>query len=119
MQTSMAITAFFMGVVGGPHCVAMCGAACAGIGRAAGARGTRAIAAFQFSRVAGDASEVIGWQAVGSGPAPPPGDELARVDVSLVGPGGGDHGLDLVEVGPPSDGFFEFGDGVVDLAAPL
>ncbi|MDP2096340.1 MAG: sulfite exporter TauE/SafE family protein, partial [Hydrogenophaga sp.] len=29
MQTSMAITALFMGLAGGPHCVAMCGAACA------------------------------------------------------------------------------------------
>ena len=27
MQTSLALTALFMGVVGGPHCVAMCGAA--------------------------------------------------------------------------------------------
>ena len=53
MQTSMAITALFMGVVGGPHCVAMCGAACAGIARAAGERGTRALLAFQLSRIAG------------------------------------------------------------------
>ena len=43
MQTSMAITALFMGLVGGPHCVAMCGAACAGTGRAAGARSTQAL----------------------------------------------------------------------------
>ena len=64
MQTSMAITAFFMGVVGGPHCVAMCGAACAGIGRAAGARSTRALLGFQVSRMAGYA--LFGAFAAGS-----------------------------------------------------
>lgn len=53
MQTSMAITAFLMGLVGGPHCVAMCGAACAGIGRAAGARSTQALLGFQLSRMLG------------------------------------------------------------------
>ena len=36
MQTSMAITALLMGLAGGPHCSAMCGAACAGIGYTAG-----------------------------------------------------------------------------------
>lgn len=49
----MAITALFMGIVGGPHCVAMCGAACAGISRAAGARSTQALWSFQFSRMLG------------------------------------------------------------------
>ena len=49
----MAITALFMGVVGGPHCVAMCGAACAGISRAAGARSTQALWSFQLSRMVG------------------------------------------------------------------
>lgn len=53
MQTSMAATALFMGLVGGPHCVAMCGAACAGIGRAAGARSTSALWSFQLSRMVG------------------------------------------------------------------
>lgn len=53
MQTSMALTALFMGLVGGPHCVAMCGAACAGISRAAGARSTRALWTFQLSRMVG------------------------------------------------------------------
>lgn len=56
MQTSMAITALVMGLVGGPHCVAMCGAACAGIGRAAGARSTRALLSFQLSRMVGYAA---------------------------------------------------------------
>ena len=56
MQTSMAVTALFMGLVGGPHCVAMCGAACAGIARAAGERSTRALWSFQFSRMVGYAA---------------------------------------------------------------
>jgi sulfite exporter TauE/SafE len=64
MQTSMAVTALFMGLVGGPHCVAMCGAACAGIGRAAGARSTRALLGFQLSRMTGYA--LLGAFAAGS-----------------------------------------------------
>ena len=36
MQTTLAVTALLMGLAGGPHCVAMCGAACAGIGMAGG-----------------------------------------------------------------------------------
>lgn len=64
MQTSMAITALFMGLVGGPHCVAMCGAACAGIGRAAGARSTSALLSFQLSRMLGYA--LFGALAAGS-----------------------------------------------------
>ena len=53
MQSTLALTGLLMGLVGGPHCLAMCGAACAGIGRAAGARGNRAIWGFQFGRVLG------------------------------------------------------------------
>ncbi|WP_066273648.1 sulfite exporter TauE/SafE family protein [Hydrogenophaga palleronii] len=64
MQTSMAITALFMGLVGGPHCVAMCGAACAGIARAAGPRSTQALVGFQFSRMLGYA--LFGAFAAGS-----------------------------------------------------
>ena len=45
MQTTLAFTALLMGVVGGPHCVAMCGAACAGLGQAAGERRAQAIVA--------------------------------------------------------------------------
>ncbi|MGE0350325.1 sulfite exporter TauE/SafE family protein [Hydrogenophaga sp.] len=53
MQTSLAISGLVMGLVGGPHCVAMCGAACAGIGRAAGQRSTSTLLRFQMSRIAG------------------------------------------------------------------
>ena len=53
MQTSMAATALLMGLAGGPHCIAMCGAACAGIGKAAGERGSQAIWTFQLGRIVG------------------------------------------------------------------
>jgi len=42
-----------MGLAGGPHCIGMCGAACAGIGQAAGPRGTAAMWVFQLGRVLG------------------------------------------------------------------
>ena len=53
MQFSLGATALLMGLVGGPHCVAMCGAACAGIGQAAGARKNTAILSFQLGRIVG------------------------------------------------------------------
>ena len=56
MQSSLALTALLMGLAGGPHCVAMCGAACAGIGRAAGGRATVAMWTFQGGRVTGYAA---------------------------------------------------------------
>lgn len=52
MQTSLAATALLMGLVGGPHCIAMCGAACAGIGKAAGERKNVALWTFQAGRLA-------------------------------------------------------------------
>jgi sulfite exporter TauE/SafE len=52
MQTSLAMTALLMGLAGGPHCIAMCGAACAGIGKAAGERKTSALWTFQLGRLA-------------------------------------------------------------------
>ena len=42
-----------MGLVGGPHCVAMCGAACAGISQAAGPHKNSALWVFQLGRVVG------------------------------------------------------------------
>ena len=56
MQTSLAVTALLMGLVGGPHCIAMCGAACTGIGQAAGTRRNEALWAFQIGRVIGYAA---------------------------------------------------------------
>jgi sulfite exporter TauE/SafE len=59
MQTSLAVTALIMGLAGGPHCIAMCGAACAGIGQAAGPNRTSAMWLFQAGRV-------VGYSALGS-----------------------------------------------------
>ncbi|MYZ51157.1 sulfite exporter TauE/SafE family protein [Malikia spinosa] len=55
MLSSMMVSALLMGLVGGPHCVAMCGAACAGIARGAGngQSGALALWRFQFSRLLG------------------------------------------------------------------
>jgi len=53
MQSSLAVTALLMGLAGGPHCVAMCGAACAGFGQAAGERRAQALTAFQLGRLMG------------------------------------------------------------------
>ncbi len=70
MDGSLAFTALLMGLVGGPHCLAMCGAACAGIGQAAGERRTRALWSFQIGRVigyaalgavAGASMQTLGW----------------------------------------------------------
>ena len=64
MLMSMAVSAFVMGLVGGPHCVVMCGAACAGVARAAGDRGGLALLQFQAARVVGYA--LLGAFAAGS-----------------------------------------------------
>jgi sulfite exporter TauE/SafE len=59
MQTSLLVTATLMGLAGGPHCLGMCGAACAGIGQAAGERRLSAMWTFQLGRV-------IGYSALGA-----------------------------------------------------
>ncbi len=75
MQASIAVTALVMGLAGGPHCIAMCGAACAGIGQAAAPRSQRAIGLFQLGRLAGYATlgalaaasmQGLGWLTVQS-----------------------------------------------------
>lgn len=64
-----------MGLAGGPHCIAMCGAACAGIGQAGGAQKTSAMLTFQVGRVLGYAAlgalaaasvQGLGWLTVQS-----------------------------------------------------
>lgn len=75
MQSSLALTALLMGLAGGPHCIAMCGAACAGIGHAAGPRKNRAMLGFQSGRILGYAAlgalaaasmQGLGWLTVQS-----------------------------------------------------
>lgn len=52
MDTALALSALLMGLAGSPHCVAMCGAACAGIaGRCGGARPQRALLALHLGRL--------------------------------------------------------------------
>lgn len=57
MSTTLAVTALLMGLAGGPHCAAMCGAACAGISRlgprAGGASQMRSLLGFQAGRLVG------------------------------------------------------------------
>ncbi|HEY3048867.1 MAG TPA: sulfite exporter TauE/SafE family protein [Polaromonas sp.] len=75
MQTTLAATALLMGLVGGPHCLAMCGAACAGMGRAGGGKSARSLWVFQAGRVLGYSSlggiaaasmQGLGWLSVQS-----------------------------------------------------
>lgn len=75
MQTSLALTALVMGLAGGPHCVAMCGAACAGIGQVSGTRQNTALLSFQAGRwlgyslmggLAAFSVQALGWLAVES-----------------------------------------------------
>ena len=53
MYLTLFATALLMGLAGGPHCVAMCGAACAGIGRTQLGQSTRALWVFQAGRLIG------------------------------------------------------------------
>ncbi|MEO6016307.1 MAG: sulfite exporter TauE/SafE family protein [Polaromonas sp.] len=62
MQTTLVVTGLLMGLAGGPHCVAMCGAACAGIGRTSGGANTRSMWTFQLGRL-------LGYSALGAGVA--------------------------------------------------
>ena len=73
MQTSLAVTALLMGLAGGPHCIAMCGAACAGIGQAAGDKKNSAMLSFQVGRIVGYSAlgalaaasmQGLGWMSV-------------------------------------------------------
>lgn len=53
MSWTLAGTAFAMGLVGGPHCIAMCGAACGGVIRGVGAPPVRGMWTFQGGRLLG------------------------------------------------------------------
>jgi uncharacterized protein len=54
MQLPLVLTTFFMGLAGGPHCIAMCGAACAGFQKGQG--GTSRLVKFHIGRLIGYAS---------------------------------------------------------------
>jgi uncharacterized protein len=72
MPTTLIATAFLMGIAGGPHCVAMCGAACGGISRGKPS-GSSGIGLFHLGRLAGYAAlgmiaassiQSIGWLSI-------------------------------------------------------
>jgi len=56
MSATLAVSALLMGLAGGPHCAAMCGAACAGLTQAGSRPAARALWAFQAGRLAGYAA---------------------------------------------------------------
>ena len=62
MQLPLAFTTLFMGLAGGPHCIAMCGAACAGLRKGQG--GVYGLWKFQAGRLIGYTS--LGAIAAGS-----------------------------------------------------
>lgn len=53
MNLALAGTAFLMGLAGGPHCIAMCGAACGGVVRGSGVPQPRGMWTFQGGRLLG------------------------------------------------------------------
>ncbi|WP_119156886.1 sulfite exporter TauE/SafE family protein [Caldimonas tepidiphila] len=53
MLSSLLLTALLMGLAGGPHCIAMCGAASAGVVSGCGVRRQQGLLAFQGGRVFG------------------------------------------------------------------
>jgi uncharacterized protein len=53
MPTALALSAFLMGLAGGPHCAAMCGAACGALTRIDGRSPARSMWAFQAGRLLG------------------------------------------------------------------
>lgn len=56
MQTALALTALGMGLVGGPHCAAMCGAACGALVRLPSPQAPRRVLVFQAGRLLGYAA---------------------------------------------------------------
>jgi uncharacterized protein len=92
MQTTLAISALVMGLAGGPHCIAMCGAACAGIGRSGG-KNRRSMWFFQIGRLLGYSAmggvaaismQSLGWLTVHAAPLRPLW-SLVHVAAALLG----------------------------------
>lgn len=69
MAAELGLTALLMGLAGGPHCALMCGAACAGVGRAGAPHGARALAQFHAGRACGYAAmgALASWSLQGLG----------------------------------------------------
>ena len=56
MNVSLLATAAVMGLVGGPHCLAMCGAACVGVSKLSPHSSLRPVVLFQIGRLIGYAT---------------------------------------------------------------
>ena len=56
MSLALAASALLMGLAGGPHCIAMCGAACAGVTRAGRGSPNGSLLAFHAGRLTGYAT---------------------------------------------------------------
>lgn len=95
MSSTLLATALLMGLAGGPHCVAMCGAACASIGSAKPGQvtDTRTLWLFQLGRLAGYAAlgalaaasmQGLGWLSVQSAALRPVW-SLLHVAAALLG----------------------------------
>jgi sulfite exporter TauE/SafE len=95
MSSSLLATALLMGLAGGPHCVAMCGAACAAMGGSAEgkANSTRSQWLFQSGRLAGYSAmgalaaasmQGLGWLSVHSASLRPVW-SLLHVAAALLG----------------------------------
>jgi sulfite exporter TauE/SafE len=69
MAVDLGLTALLMGLAGGPHCALMCGAACAGMGRAAAPRAHQALGLFHLGRACGYAGlgALAAWSMQGLG----------------------------------------------------
>ena len=70
MSMPLLLSALFMGLVGGPHCVAMCNTACVGVVQACGPNQQRSFLLFQTGRLLGYATlgavaaasvQAMGW----------------------------------------------------------
>ena len=95
MSSTLLATALLMGLAGGPHCVAMCGVACAALGSAKPGQvtGTRAMWLFQLGRLAGYSAlgafaaasmQGLGWLSVQSAALRPVW-SLLHVAAALLG----------------------------------
>ena len=76
MDTALVVSASLMGLAGGPHCAAMCGAACSVVAGPAGGAGPRGHGAASASLLALHAGRVVGYATMGA---------LAAASVAAIG----------------------------------
>lgn len=93
MNASLLATAAVMGLVGGPHCLAMCGAACVGISRWSSQTSLTPVVFFQLGRLIGYAAlgavaaasmQAFGWMTVHSAALRPVW-SMVHIAATLIG----------------------------------